>query len=346
MFRTALLSMFLTSTALADTWTVDDDGKADFDNIQAAVDAASDGDEIIVMPGTYTSTADEVVNMLGKAVTLRSLSPDNPDVVATTIIDGGWVRRGILCDSGETIKTIIDGFTIHNSYATGYEFYDDGNFWYVGAGTLIKDSSPGLTNCTFTNNTAEHGGGGVFAGAYYGTCDSSFINCTFTGNTAGIGGGMYNEAGSIILTYCTFTNNTAEHAGGGVFDDQGQQGGNTGNATLTGCTFTNNTAEDGGGMYNDANSKPTLIDSGFRENTANVGGGGLYNNNSNPTLTDCGFIENTALKGGGMDNEGGIVTLTDCTISHNSATNGGGLYNYDNSRQRWPQNLGQWVKVG
>ena len=39
MFRTALISMFLTSAALADTWTVDDDGKADFDNIQAEVDA-------------------------------------------------------------------------------------------------------------------------------------------------------------------------------------------------------------------------------------------------------------------------------------------------------------------
>ena len=44
MFRTALISMFLTSTALATTWSVDDDGKADFDNIQTAVDAASDGD--------------------------------------------------------------------------------------------------------------------------------------------------------------------------------------------------------------------------------------------------------------------------------------------------------------
>ncbi len=51
MLRPLLISMFLTSTALADTWTVDDDGEADFDNIQAAVDAASDGDEIIVAPG-------------------------------------------------------------------------------------------------------------------------------------------------------------------------------------------------------------------------------------------------------------------------------------------------------
>ena len=48
MFRIALISMFLTSTALATTWTVDDDGKADFDNIQDAIDAAVDGDEIVV----------------------------------------------------------------------------------------------------------------------------------------------------------------------------------------------------------------------------------------------------------------------------------------------------------
>ena len=39
MFRTAPISIFLTSTALATTWTVDDDGNADFDNIQAEVDA-------------------------------------------------------------------------------------------------------------------------------------------------------------------------------------------------------------------------------------------------------------------------------------------------------------------
>ena len=54
MFRTALISMFLTSTALADTWTVDDDGKADFDNIQAAVDADEPQDgEHEIMPCDY-----------------------------------------------------------------------------------------------------------------------------------------------------------------------------------------------------------------------------------------------------------------------------------------------------
>jgi hypothetical protein len=39
MYRLLLISMFLTSAAFADTWTVDDDGKADFENISVAVDA-------------------------------------------------------------------------------------------------------------------------------------------------------------------------------------------------------------------------------------------------------------------------------------------------------------------
>ena len=45
---------------------------ADFPTIQYAIGAALDGDEIIVAPGTYTSTADEVVDMRGKEIWLHS----------------------------------------------------------------------------------------------------------------------------------------------------------------------------------------------------------------------------------------------------------------------------------
>ena len=48
-------------------WTVDDSGGADFYDIQSAVNAALNGDEILVYPGTYTSTGDNVVDMMGKA---------------------------------------------------------------------------------------------------------------------------------------------------------------------------------------------------------------------------------------------------------------------------------------
>ena len=61
---------------------------ADYTTIQAAVDVASNGDEILVAPGTYTGTGDEVVDTLGKAITIKaSGTPEE------TIIDGEGARR-------------------------------------------------------------------------------------------------------------------------------------------------------------------------------------------------------------------------------------------------------------
>jgi hypothetical protein len=54
-------------------------------------DAASDGDEIIVMPGTYTATGNKVVNLHGKEVWLHSSKG-----AQVTIIDGQGERRGIV----------------------------------------------------------------------------------------------------------------------------------------------------------------------------------------------------------------------------------------------------------
>ena len=53
-----------TSPAAADILHV----PGDFPTIQAAIDAAMDGDEVEVHPGTYNET----INFLGKAITVRS----------------------------------------------------------------------------------------------------------------------------------------------------------------------------------------------------------------------------------------------------------------------------------
>ena len=182
MFRTALISMLLTSTALADTWTVDDDGKADFDNIQAAINAASDGDEIIVYPGTYTSAAGEVVDMLGKEIWLHS-----SEGAGVTIIDGEDARRGVLCNSGETSNTIIEGFTITNGHNSDN-----------GGGMFNYDSSPILTDCSFMNNTAPYGGG-----MYNNGSSPALTNCTLCSNTPNqISGDWTDNGGNTIADEC------------------------------------------------------------------------------------------------------------------------------------------------
>jgi parallel beta-helix repeat protein len=263
---TCLTVTLVSGATFADTLTVDDDGKADFDNIQAAVDAASNGDEIIVAPGTYTGSGDEVVNMLGKEIWLHS-----SEGAGVTIIDGEDARRGVLCNSGETSNTIIEGFTITNGYADN------------GGGMCNKNnSSPTLTDCTFENNYADRGGG-----MFNDSSNPTLENCTFMGNTAtNNGGGMYNTYSDPTLTNCTFENNTA-WAGGGMYNDYG------GNPTLTGCTFTDNTASNGGGMSNENCCSPTLTNCTFTNNSATNHGGGMYNWCGNPTLTDTVVCGNT-----------------------------------------------------
>ena len=48
------ICLFLTLPCAARIITVDDDGPADFNNIQAAINDANDGDTIIISDGIYT----------------------------------------------------------------------------------------------------------------------------------------------------------------------------------------------------------------------------------------------------------------------------------------------------
>jgi parallel beta-helix repeat protein/predicted outer membrane repeat protein len=325
---TCLVVCVSSSATFADTWTVDDDGKADFDNIQAAVDAASDGDEIIVMPGTYTGIGGEVVNMLGKAVWLHSSGGQE-----VTIIDGQGARRGILCSSDETNKTIIEGFTITN----GYTDYYGGGMYNSGSGSLgscnptLTDctftgntasdgggiynnggSNPTLTNCSFTSNMADKGGGMYNSGGSKPTLE----NCAFTGNSADYGSGMYTTSSSPMLENCTFENNTADYYSSGMHNDYNSS------PTVINCTFTGNS---GRGMYNSTNSNPTVTNCTFTGNSTR----GMHNYESGPTLTDCTFENNT---GGGIYNEwnnkyNNVTVLINCTFTGNTALYGGGMYN-------------------
>ena len=134
-------TLVLAGTTLAATINV----PADYTTIQAAVDAASGGDVILVAPGTYTGTGNEVVDMLGKAITIRATGTPEQ-----TIIHGGGARRVITCSSGEGADTIIEGFTITGGSAS------------TGGGIYCSYSSPTITDCTITGNTANDDGGGVY----------------------------------------------------------------------------------------------------------------------------------------------------------------------------------------
>ena len=236
---TCLVVGLLSGATFATTWTVDDDGNADFDNIQAAVDAASDGDEILVMPGIYTSTGDEVVNMMGKVVWLHS-----SDGLGSTIIDGEGVRRGIHCYSGETAETIIEGLVVTN----------------CTTGMRCNGSSPSVINCEFSNGF----------GVTISYCNSTFIGCMFVNNEGWEGSAASITRSASVFENCTFEGNTAERYGGAIYVHYGP---NDGLPTFSNCTFASNstwgsTAHPPGGAINNAsNGVITITDSVFCNNS-------------------------------------------------------------------------------
>ena len=181
----------------------------------------------------------------------------------------------------------LDGFTVTAGYANavGHKF---------GGGMLNENSSPTVTNTTFSGNYADNG-----AGMYNDNSSPTVTNTTFSGNTAEDGGGMYNKNGS--------------------------------SPTVTNTTFSGNDALSGGGMYN-WSSSPTVTNTTFSGNTANNGGGGGMSNieSSNPTVTNTTFSGNYAdYDGGGMRNYESSPILTNVIIAN--STSGGDCANFSST---------------
>ncbi len=149
----AVMMMFAAGTAYGQTtWHIDDDNACPgsgtqvdpFCTIQAGIDAAVNGDEVLVAGGTYN----EQISFSGKAITVRSSGG-----AGLTTIDGTGLNGSVVtCIGGESPDTVLDGFTITGGNAT------------TGGGMHNDNSSPTVTNCTFSGNTATgqfSSGGGM-----------------------------------------------------------------------------------------------------------------------------------------------------------------------------------------
>ncbi len=109
-------------------------------NIQMGIDAAFDGDTVLIADGVYIGAGNKNLDFGGRAIVVMSENgPDN------CIIDCENQYRAFYFHTSEDSNSVVEGLSIINGY------------YYIGAGINCSSSSPTIKNCIIRNNQA-HGG--------------------------------------------------------------------------------------------------------------------------------------------------------------------------------------------
>lgn len=263
---------------------------ADQPTIQAAINAAANGDTILVAPGIYK----ENINFNGKAITVTSSGG-----TSVTTIDGGN-KPGlatVVFANAETSTSVISNFTIRGGGNTIFTGTSDGGIYVNGA-------APTIQNNTITANYCHN------IDVQFGT--ATIINNEISGVLQDYTGTGTNES------YCTF--GSAIHLGGTPGEAPTLNGlgniviGNTIENNLTGSavnlwaaqnvlimnnTIRNNTSPDAGSAVTSANSIGTVVVQNLiYDNTSTCGGalgfedGGTSASNPSVLIANNTLVDN------------------------------------------------------
>ena len=325
--------------------TVCPDGTCDYTTIQAAVDAASEGDVIKVATFSYhgviarprndvvsTGVVSQVV-YISKTVTIRGGYTKHfnapPDPVANpTTVDPEGQGRGIYITGG--ISPVIEGLRITGGDARGLGGYHPSFDWSVGGGVYIISATATMSNCqVFGNTVNDPPYGGKGGGLYLHMSDAILKGNTIFSNTLGMngqGGGLYLSGGAPTVSDNAINGNAGATDGGGLYVSGGTP-------TLSGNSITGNRASRSGGGLGLYISEATLEGNTISDNTAGVSGGGLRVTwSDNATLNSNTVISNTASAGGGIYLYDSDATVRGNIVFSNTATGthwrhgGGGLF--------------------
>lgn len=325
----------------------------DFGNIQEGVDAAENGEVVLISPGTYYDNID----FKGKAITIASryaITGDENDII-NTIIDGSQSKDAdknsvIYFTSGEDTNSVIKGFTITGGGGTA-STWGEGSI--SGGGIFCEGSSPKIEHNIIINNHCiangfAAGGGGIYANTsskgpiiirHNTISDNSIIN-NATGESYVFGGGLGIDCDAII-TDNIVNNNYVFHAangqalGGGIQVWQSKV--IVKNNVISGNIVKKNGYAYipwGGGLFGQQLSTGSVVSENIIKNNkidgSNSKGGGIaiWRCNSNFKIDKNIILNNEARDGGGMaigyDHK---TIITNNVIQFNYALSyGGGIY--------------------
>jgi hypothetical protein len=293
-----ILSVFFLSSSVC--LATDRLVRSQYLTIQDAINASTNGDIVIISPGTYTGAGNRDIDFGGKAITVKST--DGPETCIIDVYAKGSLHRGFYFHNNESSSSVLWGVTITSGRVSG----DPAK----GGGIYCSGSSPKIENCIFNNNSA------------YGTNGPS-ESCVNGGDA--YGGAIYCDQSNAIIINCTIAWNSA-------------RGGNGGSPKNFPCLPSGGTAY-GGGIYCETNCNTVISNCIIRENDA-IGGQNRYGWGSvagdgygggvcgNSTITNCLIYNNRAACGYSYGGEGfayggavanNTLSISNCTILYNYA---------------------------
>ena len=302
-------------------------GSYPYNNLSSPLNAARDGDYILVHNGIYAGSSSTNIKFGGKQILMRS-----ENGAEHTKLDCRNSGNGLKFDDLETEASIIQGFMITAANSS------KGGAIYVG-----ENCAPLILDCVFTNSKAAYGAGvycdenstptiercQIFAnltvnglgGAIFLQVNSEpFINdCEIYDNRAQIAGGIYCSGASPNIVNTNIHDNVAVQTAGGIYID------NSPGFEMANCIVSSNSSTShGAGMYI-LNSKYMIEKCSFENNITQSSGGGMILGTSNGRVINCKFVNNrSGSSGGAVYGSSGYMTFENCLVVNNNATSSGG----------------------
>ena len=247
--------LVLAAAVPAATLIVYPDGSGDYPTIQAAVDAAADGDGIMLLNGTFSGPGNRDVVIQNRSLSIYSKA-GNP-AVATIACGGKPDEPHRFLHVTDNSSVSVAGLTVTGGHAGGRT--------PAGGAMLISDgSTAGIENCVFVDNHAamswDNTGGAVCVDTY---CQVAFTGCEFRLNSGSFGGAVsVNHFSNASFESCRFEDNTALR-GGAIWGNS---------TTKIGCVLVGNTAEQGGAIWGNGYNAEVSHGCTYALNAAPTGG--------------------------------------------------------------------------
>lgn len=324
-----------------------------YPTIQAGIDAAVDGDVVILADGIYRDAGNYEIDFGGKAITVRS-----ENGAENCIIDCEGSGRAFYFHSGEGNDSVIDGLTIRN----GYTWVSGSNWWPRGGGIYCVGAAPTIMNCRilgcsaigYSDATCDFFFVDAYGGGVYG-CSGPIVNCVIEGNWVeteragcgdGYGGGLSHCNGPIVD--CVIRGNFILGYGNGaaLYDCDGD---------IINCLIADNRGE----MDLWYGAALSGCDGNIINCTIAYNLGDSISGWVNENLYDCdGLIRNCIIWGEGVDDAGiinseAVVEYSDVLGGYEGEGNinvepmfadvANGDYHLKSAAGRWNPNSGGWV---